>query len=391
MATLTLNKGNYVIIGQEINGRYIENFGVIEDYTTNDGGWLKIKHLIFLNDMQEVNTIVQYSARELGGIPKLETFSIEEGEMIFNDLKRTVDRRVELDSPRQGRIITDTLDERNIRRDERELQEELVEPSPVEPPSEEQAVEASVQYQYPTVISEMEEVINIEQKSFTLSLEAGDMKTIMKIAEENPASVFNIIDQAIYNNGHITMQYIHNHLRGTFINLKLEQLKAFENIIPEREIIYKIYDENKSGYFKYLGLNFWLVWNNQGFDFNSEFILATDNYFDGYLIEKVIDQDAINAFNENFDSFIISKEVIEDIENNFEDKAIRVKLSEERSKITSEDLGKDWEKAIAYYYFVGGDLKWPEIDYSTFESASSLKKLAIARKDVELQQKLKTI
>jgi hypothetical protein len=68
---------------------------------------------------------------------------------------------------------------------------------------------------------------------------------------------------------------------------------------------------------------------------------------------------------------------------------IKVERSHAIEMITQSMLGKNWADAITYYYFTGGEFKWPDLDLTTFEAKDSIEKLAIARNDKEVLERLK--
>jgi hypothetical protein len=374
MATLTLNRGNYVLIGEENDGVYQEIFGLIEDYHTEGGqSWLKIKILFDIGNMQRLENIKQYNSRDLGSIPKLETFASDEGSRILEGMYETAERRAHQN---RGRTI-------------REAVQEAAEPAPTQDTSETDEPRSVTE---PTFIY-TEELEETEQlKSFSLNLETGDMKTIMIIAEENPKKVFSIIDHAVSENGHIVLSYISEHLRSTFIELKIDQLKNTDKIILEKGTSYLIKDQDNQMEALYLGYNTWIVNVQKGFSYiNDHFIRINPEVFTGMHILKL--PEATSQLNESLSQLdnCINPDLETAILEDTSRIAIAIQRQEPVSCITSQMLGKAWTDTITYFYFTGGNLKWSELDLLSFEDVPSIKKLAIARKDTDLLELLKAV
>jgi len=398
MATVTLNKGNFVIIGFDENNQYVEKFGVILDYTNEDGGWVKVKNLVSMNDLMEINEIQQYSVSTLGSASKLQTFEKDNGERVYEDLKSTIRRNSEISQERvlESRTrppMVQTVPYEALRP---EVVDTDIEDSPVYMEESSERQDSPIQSTPPNIVYD-EISLGIEANVFTIGLDGGDMKTILKIAEESPDIVFNIIDNAMKNNGHITLQYIPNYLRKTFITLKINDIQEFNTTIIEPNTLYKINSDTESGYFKFLGKDgngrdTWLCKVERGFEKLISYLnIIPDNYFDGYLIEEITDPNLIGRINNDFSTVILSSELNSILHEYTGVKPIKSKRNELKNLIDSDDLGDAWEKAITLYYFMGGELDWDNVDYSTFKTASSLKKLAIAKRDTEIQKKLESV
>jgi hypothetical protein len=242
----------------------------------------------------------------------------------------------------------------------------------------------------PTIV---EESLDVEMKSFSLNLETGDVKTLIKIAEENPKKVFPIIDRAINEHGHIALGYIQENLRKAFIDIKLSKLKEYEDISISKGDVYIFRKPDSEMVAQFLGGgNLWWVEIIEGFsEFQNELMIINQNHLKDVIAEKVENSAIHVKFRDVIREYRFSDEVSYAIQRDNLPFIFEAKRPAEIEKITSEMLGKKWEDTLVYYYFLGGSIKWSDIDVGTFEAKTSLKKLAVARKDEDLLQRLEEV
>jgi len=369
---MTLNRGNYVIIGQNENDSYTEFFGVVEDYTTEDGGWLKIKFLVNVSEMTEISEIKNYSVSELATIPKLESVSSEEGEAMYSSLKMTIDQRRNR-LPGRGRASA-TVESAQA------ASPEAVSDEPIQ--QEETVQEARRPLHIPTE----ERIENEELKKFSINLEAGDMKTILAIGEKSPKKVFGIIDNAIEENGHIVFSYISHSMKQEFIEIKLEYLSKYERVDFQKNTCYHIKHNDEEIKVLYLGSTFWFVEKIRGFEkITDNFISLKPSFFDKMNISVCPVPDSIERL---VNGGPLSEDVSYDINENRKIWTVDSLRENEIPSISSEMLGKQWEDTITFYYFMGGELIWKNLELNTFSSKDAIQKLAIARKDKSVLEML---
>ncbi len=391
MATVTLDVDNWVMLGREISGQYVEQFGKILDFapdeTTPGVHWLKIKMMIDIQRNSIIDDIQNINSRELTSVPKLEVYPADEGQSILEHFRtRIADREA-----------------RNNERAERPRTARAVRTTPTtedEPrPETDQAVESDMNDdeveqertigRMPVAISDNSEEIQPVLKAFSINLGTGDMKTIMKIAEKDPAKVFDIVDRAVLENGHTTLNYIDSNLRSIFIDLKINNLSSFSSITLKKNASYVISNSTHSTDAVYLGENYWVLPEGGATleEIAPGFVKIDSSILKKYSIVEEIERSG--AILLSCESIIdeIDSDFRSDMEH-FEEAKITVTNSTALEKITNDLLGDAWVSTITYYYFMGGDLKWDALDLSSFSTADSIHKLASSKNDTKVLEML---
>jgi len=412
MATLTLDRGNFVLLGLNNEGRYNEFFGQIVDYREDENNrgtyWLKIQVSYEVREMREHDELISISSTELGSIPKLESFDQEEGERIIEGFKETLERRARdirdaenLERRRERTRLAQEADQLEEIQDIEEQDSEEVESDQDEDrrrprPRTGQPTEAmaSLEPSPPPPDATLQIVgddvpLVVDAKEFSLNMESGDMKTILKIAEKSPARVFGVIDKAVHENGHLVFNYMTQNLRTKIIDLKISATKVNEEIMLVHGKTYKINKGNEQGIGVYLGRGYWVFPRSltQISDINEALVKLPENFLENFSCELVENQaildDVQNLVKATVETLPdeVRYYLDEGISNNTLDYSQTFKLSSELEKITAENFGEEWEKTITYYYFIGGEFQWDDIALDTFSDKDSIIKLATVRED----------
>jgi hypothetical protein len=231
--------------------------------------------------------------------------------------------------------------------------------------------------------------MNIDAKEFSMNMEAGDMKTILKIAEKSPTRVFSILNQAIQENGHIVLGYMSQSLRTKIIDLKIESLKTVNKMQLEHNKIYRFKRGAEIATGIYLGDKFWVLPRSltRVSEINEMVVRIPEDFLESFTGELISDSDIIDDV-ENLCRSTMSSlpdQVLYALDlarsKGTLDYDQQFKLESEPDRITSDLMGIEWEKTITYYYFMGGEIQWKDIDLNTFRDKKSLMKLASIRKD----------
>lgn len=384
-ATVTLDKDNYVIIGEEIDGEYIEQFGQILDFRADerraDLHWLKIKMLVDVRNNTLIERIQNYNSDALKTIPKLETFVKDEGEQIHAHFRSRIEARDEGAGARPGaRRGTRLAPAVRVR----EIGEDVEEEGPAEEAPRQMGL-------MPQPVQESEDNDEEVMKDFSINLETGDMKTVMAVGEKSPAKVFAVIDRAIEENGHVVLNYISSNLRSAFIDLKIESLKSYGSLELEKNSVYIISEGEHKAEAVYLGGQFWIIPDSTSdiSGLTTGFLDIKPNMLKGYSIVKVEGEDDIKAVLATVEPTFnqIDQDMLDFLEAQ-PGQTIEITFAEAISTINSELLGEKWVDAITYFYFMGGALKWKNLELSTFSTADSIKELATSKKDTNVLEML---
>jgi hypothetical protein len=186
------------------------------------------------------------------------------------------------------------------------------------------------------------------------------------------------------------MSYVNSHLRSTFITLKINDLNNYDTITIEKAKCYEIKNGEEKMQAYYLGAHCWLINIENGFQkiaaVNNSFVEIKPTYFTKMKVKEIDIPQSIRTIR---NGSTYRSDIRDMIDDDMETHNLLIKREEEIEMITDLDLGKKWVDTITYYYFTGGEFKWPELNITTFENLDSIKKLAIARKDNQVLEMLK--
>jgi hypothetical protein len=170
----------------------------------------------------------------------------------------------------------------------------------------------------------------------------------------------------------------------------LEEVRKYKKLDIAKSKCYKIKKENEVLEAYYLGAHYWFIDVIRGFEkfveIDNNFVRIDPRYFSKMMVEEIATSQTIDRYRSDAN---YSEDIQQMIDEDNQVYTIKVERTHAIEMITQSMLGKNWVDAITYYYFTGGKFKWSDLDLTTFETKDSIEKLAIARKDKEVLERLK--
>ncbi len=364
---ITLDRGTwYHAISDQISV-----LGEIVDYS-EDGEqqglyWFTCLNHFDIGNNAALSNRVRYSSRQFEQFSTLNLFSEEEGRhhlaMFTERLQPTATER----GPERVREVGDTSDA-----------SDMAEPEEVE---ETQSFMEARSFSMDEAITRLP---RSKSKNFNIPLGSGDMKTTLKFYESDPERSWDAIDSFINETGHLILQYNGSSGRQKILNQKMDWLVGHSWMELEIKELYELEYNSKKTSAVYLGGQHWLMdamINNQidslrGNTYSS--IQVED--LKKFTVRKLVDSNLKDNLLENL-SDIKPEDVIR-----FADagpSSIYCINDSRNDFIPKKDIGKNWEKAFTYGYYIGGDLD-TRLDIKNFDDVESIEKLATARGDTEI-------
>ena len=462
MASVQLDRGNFVLLGKNVNGEYMESFceimDMVEDEATVGLHWLKLKVKVDTIHMNLQDELELINSNELSSVPKLEVYGAEEGAEILVSLQDRIESRRMADEARQRmqevmlpevtetpvattaptratpthatpvetlaqefiaeRILSEEEDIEDISEEDaarqrrrealtvrrrRQTTEEGLNagfttmPVRAERPSRAELREAADPYDNteaptpepapepeptitPTLLAPEVNDFQLSAKGFNTNLYSGDMKTILKIAEESPDKVYAVVSKAVLENGHTIMDELSSDMREQFINLRINELEKFMDIEIRKNSVYEFNHHGILSRGMFLGLDSWIFMEDE--ENHNGFVM-----FDPVLYkENIITEITGNGVT---DVALKVGRMLPNIEPGFKErldespdtKIITVKVGDIPERFNAEDFGKEWENAIVYAYFLETQINWDKIDMASFKEVDAIRLLAEARDD----------
>jgi len=414
MATVTLNIGYYAILGFENNegriNRHLMKTIEFETEETPSGPihWVKFQKLINLDEMQREEGIHRINSRHLSEIPIFEVLEPEHGQNLEERFTAEITSRENLESTLSEELITmgrnlatlqfSPFARRIPEEDQNTAQEEEVEDIIEEDTTEETVEDGEAQetVREPSFYSLDREptsaiIFEVDTKQ-CLTMDGKDLQNFIILAEKQPQKMFPLFDCAIKTHGHVIMKKFTADMRDIFIQMKLDFVSKFAEKKFQKFRFYHATKKNNSDIFfegMYLGDEYWFIPEGSNFrmDITDYSVLKLKNFRD-YNYEKLQEDqrridETLALFSDIFPSSFNADMI------NFKELTYLEERDVELDFITKNELGKNWEKAIIYHYFLGGDINIDKLEIQTFEEAAALKVLAEKKNDAKVLERLR--
>jgi hypothetical protein len=351
MRDLTLTNGTYFIIDLE-RGRF---FGQIQSYQEDPDNpglyWFDCNYIFDFNAQSKIDTRTKLSSRNFEQAHRLQLVDEEEAQRMIRNINHI-----------------DSEDE----------QEEPEEPEESEEPEEprERLRPITIENEHRSYRS-----VGVEELP-DIPVESGDMKTLIKLYKADPIKTWQKINEIVSKTGHLLFTYLDQSLREKLINQKIEFTKGFRKITLSYNNMYSLKTEEEETKAIYLGDNHWAMLPNKENNIPAlsgySFIKTRTSFLENYSIVEIHDS-ALKAEIRDKTISAINREYLDELQ--FADHiTLYTKRRESMEKVSANELGKNWEKALVYNYFIGGEIN-RDIDLTTFEEKQTLAQLAKIRND----------
>jgi len=376
---VTLRKGTWFQMRTNDESLLGEIVDFQRDETNRDLYWLKCNMVFNYGDNVSMDYEKLYSSRDFEEFIQLELYSEENGRNMLQHAMARLRDSEELAVEGLSRIIREhrgDIPPRTIM----DRVRQAVDAVPVadeETPREPERVYTGIQGFNPVGT-----MPTIDSKTFKTPLGSGDMKSVLSLYEANPDTSWEAINIIIQETGHLLLTYTHADLRDQIIQQKVKTLLNTDTIELEVNRLYKLTFNDLSTSAIYLGKERWAMHAetcNQIDDIRGkEFVSIFENQLRYFKITNLDDQDMADRIKRRVIPDINPQEIQSCAESG--NLKITCVASEEKTLITKNEIGKNWEKAFVYIYYLGGTID-NRMNLKDFDDVDSIKKLATVRGD----------
>ncbi len=230
----------------------------------------------------------------------------------------------------------------------------------------------------------------IATQEFKTPLGSGDMKAVLSLYEANPKSSWEAVNVIIQETGHLLLTYTNATLRDKIIQHKVKSMLNTNTFELEVNGLYKLEYDGVSTTAMYLGAERWATHPetcNQIEDLRGKKLTAVFAIqLTSFKVSEVTDDPALA---ELINGTILPDINPRDIAHYAERGNLEITCiaNEEKEVIVKKEIGKNWEKAFVYAYYLGGELD-TKMALKEFDDVDSIMKLATAREDAPVLQAL---
>ncbi len=356
---VNLNRGTWYLakVSRESDAILGEIIDFQEDPEAPGLHWFACVNRFNITNNSETDDRVRYSSRDFEQFSTLDLFSSEDGNLHLR-----------------------TLTERSQVIGSQDMT--------AEPTESAESEESARSYIDNNVFSEegsLESLPRSSSKKYSRSLGSGDMKTMLKVYEANPALSFGVINDVIDETGHLLLTYTSNAIRQKIINQKIDWLSNRHTMSLSPDNLYKLSYRGKDTIAVYLGDQYWAMHPEQSNSIpdliGNKFVNIQKNLMINFNVQRLDfsqDREIHSSILETSVSDINPERI--QMMKNAGDTDVYVLSEETLDRIPKKNISKNWQKAFVYNYYIGGTID-TKLDLKHFDDSDSIEKLAEARKD----------